>query len=567
MKILLKYLKPYKFNLVFGLFLKLLEAIIEVLLPIIIAFFIDNYNSFSSKKLAYYSILLSCLAILGLTFACIAQYISSITSQKYSKNLRATLFSHIQNVSSINLNKIGTSSTVNRIINDVNNLETGISMFIRLVIRIPFIFISSIIMILLIDTSIAINVLISSLILFTLILFIIKSASFFYSKFNFYLDSLTLKVKENLNNIKLIHSFVTEAYERYKFNKINNLTYVYSKISNILSFLLNPISIFILNFTTLIILNISNIKFNLGYISKGEIIAIINYISEMLLSVTILSNLVTIYTKCFSSGKRIIELLQLKPTIHLGNVTQFSFSNYVYNLKNISFSYRTSNNLSNISLKVLPGEIIGIIGMTGSGKSTFLKLLNNSLTASSGNLQLYGKNINNYNIDFLRSNITYIVQNPDFITNTILENISLGRDTTKEEILKSLELSNSINFVKEKSLDFIVHNNASNLSGGQKQRINISRAFIGCPKVLLLDDVTSSLDLYTESQILKNIFIFAKQNNITTFISSQKTSTVQNCTKILVFNNGKIEDIGTHTELLQSCKLYNKIYNLQNSVN
>jgi len=567
MKILLKYLKPYKFNLILGPFLKLLEAIIEVLLPIIIAFFIDNYNSFSAKELAYYSILLSCLAILGLTFACIAQYIASITSQRYSKNLREVLFSHIQNVASINLNKVGSSSTVNRIINDVNNLETGISMFIRLVIRIPFIFIGSIIMILLIDASVAINVLISSIILFTLILFIIKSASFFYQKANFYLDNLTLKVKENLNNIKLIHSFVTETYEKYKFNKINNLTYVYSKISNILSFLLNPISIFILNFTTLIILNISNIKLNLGFISKGEIIAIINYISEMLLSVTILSNLVTIYTKCFTSGKRIVELLQLKSKMHFGNVTKFNPSNYVYNLKNISFSYISSNNLSDISLTVLPGEIIGIIGMTGSGKSTFLKLLNNSLTASSGNLQLYGKNINDYNINFLRSNITYIVQNPDFITNTILENISLGRNTTKEEILKSLELSNSINFVKEKSLDFIVHNNASNLSGGQKQRINISRAFIGCPKVLLLDDVTSSLDLYTESQILKNIFIFAKQNNITTFISSQKTSTVQNCTKILVFNNGKIEDIGTHAELLQSCKLYNQIYNLQNNVN
>lgn len=567
MKILLKYLKPYKSNLIIGPFFKLLEAIIEILLPIIIAFFIDNYNSFSSGILILYSILLSFLAILGLIFACICQYIASITSQRYSKSLRDALFSHIQNISSIDLNIIGTSSTVNRIINDVNNLEISVSMFIRLLIRVPFIFIGSIVMIALIDKTISVIVLVSSIILFILVLFIIKSASFFYTKANFSLDSLTSKVKENLNNIKLIRSFSTEAYENSKFKQINNSTYLYNKISNILSFLLNPISIFIFNLTILIVFGISNIKFNLGFISKGEIIAVINYISEMLFSVTILSNLIAIYAKCFSSGKRIIELFKLKPKEHCGHITKFSPSNNVYDIQNLSFSYSTINTLSHISLKILPGEIIGIIGITGSGKTTFLKLLSNNLSTFSGNLQLYGKNINEYNFNFLRENITYISQKADFITNTIYENVALGRNTTKEEVVKSLELSSAINFVKDKSLNLVLKNNASNLSGGQKQRINIARAFIGNPRILIFDDVTSSLDLYTEAQILKNIFIFSKQNNITTFISSQKTSTIQNCDKIIVFNDGKIEDIGTHKELLKISKLYNKIYNLQSSAN
>ena len=295
MKKLLGYLKKYKINLVIGPILKLLEAIIEVLLPTIIAFFIDNYENFSNTQLFYYSIGLVILVTLGLIFACSAQYIAAISSQGYSKILREKLFSHIQKVPTNKLNYIGSSAIVNRLINDVTNLETGVAMFIRLVIRIPFIFIGSIIMISLINTQIAINVLVSSIILFLVILLIAKSASRIYQKANSFLDKLTIKVKESLVNVKLIRSFVTQKNEKEKFDKINNSTYIYSKIANVLSFILNPVSIFILNFTTLLILNISNVEFSIGNLSKGDIIAIINYISEMLLSVVVLSNLVTIY--------------------------------------------------------------------------------------------------------------------------------------------------------------------------------------------------------------------------------------------------------------------------------
>ena len=508
MKTLLKYLRKYKINLIVGPILKLLEAIIEVLLPIIIAFFIDNYNIFSTTELIYYSVGLIILVLLGLIFACSAQYIAAITSQGYSKTLREKLFAHIQKVPSNKLNSIGSSAIVNRIINDVTNLETGIAMFIRLVIRVPFIFIGSIIMISLINIQIAINVLVASIILFLVILLIAKSASKIYQKANLQLDKLTLRIKENLTNIKLIRSFVTQNTEKTKFDKVNNLTYIYSKLATILSFLLNPVSIFILNFTTLIVLNISNVEFGFGNLSKGEIIAIINYISEMLLAVVVLSNLVAIYTKAFASLKRIIELFDLKENKQTGNLKEFKPSNFVFDISNVNFSYFSTANLKDISLQVKPGESIGIIGLTGSGKSTFLRLLNNSLNISSGSLKLYGEDINKYDPSFLKSNITYIGQKPDFITATIFENISLGRDTSKEEIQKSLELSNASEFVnqKENSLNFVLQNNASNLSGGQKQRINIARGFIGSPKVLIFDDVTSALDLYTESKVLQNIF-------------------------------------------------------------
>ena len=568
MKKLLKYLKKYKLNLIFGPIFKLLEAIIEVLLPIIIAYFIDNYNNFSSNELIYYSIGLIILVAVGLIFACSAQYIAAITSQGYSKTLREKLFSHIQKLPANKLNHIGSSAIVNRIINDVTNLETGIAMFIRLVIRVPFIFIGSIIMISLINIQIAINVLVASIILFFVILLIAKSASRIYQKANSYLDKLTLRIKENLTNIKLIRSFVTQNSEKLKFDKVNNLTYIYSKIANILSFLLNPVSIFILNFTTLIILNISNVEFGFGNLSKGEIIAIINYISEMLVAIVVLSNLIIIYTRAFASAKRIIELFNIKEEKDFGKLQEFKPCDYVFDISDMNFSYFSNMNLKDIALQVKPREVIGIIGLTGSGKTTFLKLLNRSLTRTSGSLKLYGKDINEYESKFLKSNITYIGQKPDFITDTIFENISLGRTSDEKEIIKSLELSNSSEFVnkKENTINFILQNNASNLSGGQKQRINIARGFIGKPKILIFDDVTSALDLYTESQVLQNIFNYTKEHTITTFIASQKTSTIKNCSKILVFNNGKIENVGTHAELLKTSELYKKIYKLQNSI-
>ena len=570
MKKLLKYLKKYKINLVVGPILKLLEAIIEVLLPIIIAYFIDNYQNFSTEELMNYSILLIILVTFGLIFACTAQYIAARTSQGYSKILREKLFSHIQKIPANKLSSIGSSAVVNRIINDVTNLETGIAMFIRLVIRVPFIFIGSIVMISIINIKIAINVLIASIILFAIIIIIARFASKIYQKANLFLDKLTLKIKENLVNVKLIRSFVKQNSEKGKFEQINNSTYVYTKIANVLSFILNPISIFILNITTLIVLNISNVEFNIGNLTKGDSIAVINYISEMLLAVVVLSNLVTIYTRCFVSSKRILELLNIEEDKESGNLREFKNTSNIIDMKNVNFSYfndSTKPNLKNISLDISTGEIVGIIGLTGSGKSTFLKLLNNSLHITSGTLKLFGEEINKYSSTFLKEYTTYIGQKPDFITDTIFENISLGRTTNEEEIKRSLDLSFSSEFVNKlpNTINFILKNNATNLSGGQKQRINIARGFIGKPKILIFDDVASALDLYTESQVLKNIFDYTKSNNITTFISSQKTSTVKNCSKIIVFNNGEIENIGTHNELLKNSELYKKIYELQNS--
>lgn len=569
MKNLFTYLKKYKKNLVFGPIFKLLEAIIEITLPIIMAYLIDNYNEFSNTQLVYYLFFLLVLVIIGFTFAGIAQYIAAKTSQGYSKDLRKSLFDHIHSLLASKLKYFGTSAIVNRLINDVTNLETGVAMFIRLVIRIPFIFIGSIIMIFLINYKLASIVLASSIILFLIIFIIVKVASHLYSKANYYLDKITLKIKENLTNIKLIRSFVSQNKEYKKFEKINISNNKFNKLANICSNLLNPISIFLLNITILFVLNISDSLFYSELISKGEIIAIINYISEMLLAVVVLSNLVTIYTKCFSSSKRIMEIFNLQSETNNSTLDNFNDSKIAIKMNNVYFSYTNNKFLENISLEINKGDIVGFIGLTASGKTTIFNLLNHTLDTTSGTIDIFEENINEYKNTFLKDNIYLINEHPQFITDTIFENISLNRTNNNEDILKALELSEASEFVLKHSekLKYILKNNASNLSGGQRQRLNIARAFIGHPSIILFDNITSSLDLVTESKVIKNIFSYLKENNITGLIASQKISTIANCDKIVVLDNGKIIDIGTHTELLTRCNLYNEIYSLQGEIN
>ena len=565
MKKLFRYLKKYKKNLILGPLFKLFEAIIEITLPMIMAYLIDHYTDFSAHIFTYYLIFLLVLVIVGFSFAVIAQYIAAKTSQGYSKDLRKSLFYHIQSLPAYKLKTLGTSAIVNRIINDVTNLETGVAMFIRLVIRIPFIFIGAITMIFVINTNLALIVLLSSILLFLLIFIIAKIASNLYGKANAYLDKITLKIKENLTNLKLIRSFVTQDKEYHKFEKLNMANNRFNKFANICSNVLNPISIFVLNITILFILNRSDSLFYSEMITKGEMIAIINYITEMLLAVVVLSNLVTIYTKCFSSSSRIIEILNLKPDIQNGTISTLKDTPIAIKMDHVSFSYTTNPFLENISLEIQKGEIVGFIGLTASGKSTIFNLLNRTFDVNSGNISIFGKNIKDYEHTFLKDSIYLINEHPYFLTDTIFENIAFGRTTHKEDIENALMLAEANDFVLQHTdyLNYTLTNNASNLSGGQRQRLHISRAFIGSPSIILFDNITSSLDLVTENKVITNIFHYLKEHHITGLIASQKITSIIHCDKIVVLDNGKIVDMGTHTELLKRCKLYNEIYDLQ----
>lgn len=569
------YLKIYKKWFILGPAIKLIEAIIEIFIPLLIAEIIDyiflpsdtislNNFSFIFEKFIFMFILL----ILGYITAIIAQAIASKVSQKFSFDLRNSLLNRISTFSVLEVDNFTSSSLSNRLINDVNTLELGVAMFIRQLIRVPFICIGSLVMIFFINKLSFCILSVFMIILLFIMYFIIIKSSHYHSQSNSTLDSLLLKVKENLSNIRLIKAFVSKDKEKNKFKYTNKKLNEFSQKANFLSNLLTPISTIILDVTILLIIYFGNIQYNNSILTEGKLIAIINYITQMVTATLMLTNLIVLYTKCFSSAKRINEILELN-TSNKKNTTLNKFDKKQENaieLKNVSFSYNNSNNLfNNFNFIIKQNQIVGLIGLTGSGKTTLLNLINNTISTSSGELKIYGNNINSYDTNFLKDSIIEVTQTPEFFETSIYENISLGKEISKDTLNYALESSCSLEFVSKipNKEFFKLESGGENLSGGQKQRLNIARAFARKPDFLLLDDITSSVDLKTESIILKNIQNFVKNNNITTIITSQKTSSLSICDLIIVLENGKIENIGNHEYLLEHSKLYKKIYNIQ----
>lgn len=576
MKTLFHFLSEYKKELFLGPFLKLLEAIIEIFLPFFIADSLNKLSFLSSSQLIQRGIFMLFLIMIGCLAAILAQFFAAKTSQGFAFKLRKELFSHSLKLSSKQTKQFGSSSLVNRIIFDVTNLETAVAMFIRLVIRVPFVCIGSFIMIFYFDQTLAFVLLCFIFALAFCILLISKSSSKLHKKANQKLDKMALQIKENLSNIRLIRSLVSQSKEKKKLDHVNMQIASLSKFANFISGLFNPISTFILDIAILFVLYIGHFHLLSGNLSQGDLIAIINYITQILLSVVVLSNLIVIYTKAFASKERVLEILNEKPVFNGGNLSfisssskdvplQPSFENII-EFKNVSFSHDEAHPfIKNINLSIKPGQVIGLIGLTGSGKSTFLNLLNRTYDISSGDLLLFGRPIKEYNLKYLKNIVRFIDQNPSFLSNSIKNNILLGHPELEEDLSFALKQSDCYDFVFQfpDNIEHTLEPNATNLSGGQRQRLSIARAFIGDPKILILDDTTSSLDFATESFILKNIFSYIKEKKITTFISSQKISTISTCDQILVWDEGKIESIGDHSTLLKISPIYQMIYKMQ----
>ena len=562
MKVLFQLLSNYKKELTLGPILKLIEAMIEISLPFMIANTIDTISVLSLKQMLFRGIFLFFLICIGILCASLAQFYAAKTSQGFGTSMRNTLFKHILQLSNRQVEQIGSSALVNRITNDITNLEVAVAMFIRLVIRVPFICIGSLIMVWILNTNLAIILLLATILLSFVSFFLIRYASCLHQKANKSLDHLIARVKENLINIRLVRSFVTQKKETDKFSKVNKETFQLTRKANILSGLFNPFTVLVLDIAIIAVLYFGNLEIGVGNLTQGNLIAIISYISQMLLAVIVLSNLITIYTKSYSSSQRILEILSKKPEIQSGTLTNIEKVSNAIRFHDVSFGYHPSCHvLEDIQLEVKQGECIGIVGSTGSGKSTFLNLINRSYDISSGELLLFGKPVQDYNVSFLKKTIRLIAQRPSFFTNSIYQNVVLGKPVNKKEVLNALEKAQALDFVSKlpNTLDFPLENNANNLSGGQKQRISIARSFIGSPSILLLDDITSSLDVATEARVLQNIFDFSKQNHITTFITSQKPTAVSSCDRIIVLQEGKIEAIGTHEELLAASIYYQEL--------
>lgn len=565
---LLKPLKEYRIELFFGPLLKLIEAIIEVFLPFFIAYLIDQRDALTMHDFVIKGCFILFLVLCGFLCATAAQYLAAKTSQGYGRKVRSLLFSHILSLSISQQKAIGSSVFVNRITSDVTNLETAVAMFIRLVIRVPFICLASFMMCFTFNVELSFILLVGILLLSVFLFVILPIASKLFQKSNQKLDELVLKVKEIVTNIRVIHSFSSEEREEKKFAIQNDETSRYIKKANFFSGLLNPVSTLILDGIILFFLFLGRGKITLGNLSTGELVAMINYVSQILAALLVLSNLVTIYTRCFASSKRIKEILAISSEKKEGNEEAFDGSRQeAITMQDISFHYLTTQTsfLDNLSLSIQKGEKVGIVGQTGSGKSTLLDLISGNLSPISGRIEIFHKPLASFSSAFLKKTICAIEQKANFLTSTISNTIKMGRKASEEELKAALSLAKADGFVaelKEKE-ESLLTNNASQLSGGQKQRIALARAFIGEASILLLDDPTSALDFKTEAEVLQNLFSYVSEKKKTLVLTSQKISAVSCCDRILVLEEGKIVAEGTHETLLKTCPLYRKMYELQ----
>lgn len=562
---LLAFLKPYKKECILGPIFKLFEAILELLLPTIMSLIINNGVRFhNTSYVLKMGALMLLMSLLGFCSSMVCQYYAARTSQGFGTSLRNTMFSHISSFSYIEIDKFGTASLINRMTNDVNQLQIAVAMLIRLVIRAPFICIGATIMAMLLDFKLSLILLSAIPIFAAIIYFIISKTSPLYKKYQQKLDKLALILRENLQGVRIIRAFSKTSEEKARFNAANDDLTVNAINLSKLSALLNPMTTFVVNAAIIIILWVGSIHINNGILLQGEIIAFVNYITQILVALIVVSNLIIIFTKAAASAGRINEILETETSIQENKdiVTSTVSTCPAIEFKDVSFGYNNSGDmaLDNISVSINRGDTIGIIGGTGSGKSTFVNLIPRFYDITNGELLIDGINVKDYNLNELRSKIGIVPQKALLFTGTIADNIRWGNLTASdEEIFQAAKLAQASEFIEslEHGYETQINRGGSNLSGGQKQRLTIARALASKPEILILDDSSSALDFATDAALRQAL----RKNcsEMTVLIVSQRVTSIKHADKIIVFNDGKIEGIGTHEKLASKCQIYKEI--------
>lgn len=564
---LIPYLKDFKKECFLGPLFKLLEAILELIVPLVMAKIIDiGVKSYDTSYIIKMGILIIILGIVGLGSALVCQYFAAKASQGFGTKLRNELFHHINSLSHSEIDNIGTPSLITRIINDVNQLQVAVAMAIRLGVRAPFIILGSAIMAMFINLKLSIIFFLSiPLIVLTLYLVMGKAVPL-YRVIQKKLDKISLITRENLDGVRVVRAFSKQEVEKNRFN-IATLDHSNTAIKvGKLSALLNPLTFMIMNFSIAFIVWFGGIGVNNGNFTQGEIIAFVNYMTQILLTLIVVANLVIIFTKASASATRVNEVLDTKSSIKEASsstkVQATNNSSKIIEFKNVSFSYNNSKqySLENISLSINKGETIGIIGGTGAGKSTLVNLMPRFYESTEGEIFINGENIKNYSIKDLRNLFGIVPQKAVLFTGSLRENMKwANKNASDEEILMALDIAQCSDFVSnlKDGLDTAVLQGGKNFSGGQKQRLTIARALVGSPKIIILDDSSSALDFATDLKLRQALNTHAKE--ITTIIVSQRASSIKNSDKIVVLDDGKLAGIGTHEELLENSEVYKEI--------
>ncbi len=563
------YLRKYKKHLILGPIFKLLEAIFELIVPFVMAELIDNgINGNNKTHIWQMGGVLVLLAVVGLASALFCQYVASRCSQGFGTELRNVLFYHINNLSMSNSDEYGVSSMVTRFNSDINQVQLGVAMLIRLAIRAPFLVIGATVSAIILKPSMCWIFLITAP-LVALVLWLIMSKTLpVYTKNQKKLDKITSIAREDLNGMRVVRAFTEQEREQKRFED-STQAYAKSVIAiGRVSALLNPLSFVIINVAIVGLLLIGGNKINTGNLTQGELIAFINYMTQISLALVVLANVMVLFSKSWASAKRVSELLATKPAItDEGNEEAVAVEGApAISFKDVSFAYGNgSPTLKGLSIDIQKGETIGIIGGTGSGKSTLINLLPRFYDVSQGTLEIDGVDVKKYPLKQLRSKIGLVPQQAMLFSGTIRSNMQWKKkDASEDEIISALKIAQAYDFVMQKSegLDAPVQQKGKNFSGGQRQRLSIARALVGNPQIVILDDSMSALDFATDLALRKALNENLPKDT-TKIIISQRATSIKYADKIIVPDKGDVVGIDTHDNLLQSCKIYKEIYDSQ----
>lgn len=565
MKKLLIYLKNYKKESVLAPLFKMLEATFELIVPLVVASIIDNGIKNGDLNLVIRKAgTLVLLAVVGMIAAITAQYFAAKAATGFATEVRHSLFEKIQSFSFTELDNIGTSTLITRMTNDVNQAQSGVNMVLRLFLRSPFIVVGAFVMAMSIDFKAGLIFLLVIAVLSAVVATIMKVTVPMYRDVQNTLDGVTLMTRENLTGARVIRAFTEEEQEYSQFSKKNNLLAHFQRAVGRISALMNPITYIIINLGIVFLIYYGALSVNSGSLSQGQVVALYNYMSQILVELIKFANLIVTISKAFASGSRIATVLDIDSTLQSTD-DKTVYNNHSVAFDNVSLKYHGAGDesLTDISFFADKGDVIGIIGSTGSGKSSLVNLIAHYYDATKGKVTVNGRDVKSYDKTELRSNIGFVMQKAVLFAGTVRDNIKWGKqNATDDEINEALKIAQIYDTVYDKDgLDTVVEQGGANFSGGQKQRLSIARAVVSKPDIIVLDDSASALDFATEKALREAIL--SLDYKPTLFIVSQRCSSILGADKIIVLDDGKCIASGTNEQLLKSCEVYREIYSSQ----
>lgn len=561
------YFRDYVKESVLGPLFKLLEATLELFVPLVVAAIIDTgIKNGDRSYIIRMCLVLVLLGIAGLVFSVTAQYYAAKASVGFIKKLKQKLFDHIQTFSFTQLDTIGTSTLITRMTSDMNQLQTGVNLALRLLLRSPFVVFGAMVMAFTVDVKAALvfaaAIPVLSVVVFGIMIWCIP----LYRKVQEKLDNVLGYARENLTGVRVIRAFSIEESEIKNFEEKNDELTTMQKHVGRISALMNPVTYVIINLAVIALVYTGAVRVEAGIITQGTVVALYNYMSQILVELIKLANLIINITRSVACGNRIQAVLDIVPDVEENHRKPETIeTDIIVEFKNVYLRYKNAGDysLSNINFKVRRGETIGIIGGTGSGKSSLVNLIPRFYDATSGEVNIDGVNVKDYPVEELRRKIAVVPQKAVLFKGTVRDNILWGKnDASDEEIFDALTIAQAKEMVESKGgLDFEIEQGGRNLSGGQKQRLTIARALVKKPEILILDDSASALDYATDAALRKSIR--QMPNTPTVFVVSQRTSSIQYADNIIVLDDGQIVGIGKHDELMRSCRVYREIYDSQ----